>query len=40
MLVQLSGACQTIGDVNLQAKFDNACERIKKDIVFAASLYL
>ena len=40
VLVQLSGACQAIGDVDLQAKFDETCSRVKRDIVFAASLYL
>jgi ATP-dependent RNA helicase DOB1 len=40
VLVQLSSACQAIGDVDMQAKFDETCNRVKRDIVFAASLYL
>jgi ATP-dependent RNA helicase DOB1 len=38
--VQLAGALRGIGEVELAGRFDEACTRIKRDIIFAASLYL
>ncbi len=40
LLRQLGCAAGAIGNSELQAKFGEAGERIKRDIVFAASLYL
>lgn len=40
LLRQLSGALRVVGDQELADKFEKAIERIKRDIVFAASLYL
>jgi superfamily II RNA helicase len=37
---QVSGALRGIGDNDLAGRFDDACTRIKRDIIFAASLYL
>jgi superfamily II RNA helicase len=37
---QVSGALRGIGDNDLAGRFDDACARIKRDIIFAASLYL
>ncbi|KAL4418852.1 hypothetical protein ABPG77_002919, partial [Micractinium sp. CCAP 211/92] len=40
LLRQLAGALHTVGDLELEEKFKAAIERVKRDIVFAASLYL
>eukprot|EP00252_Welwitschia_mirabilis_P012037 TRINITY_DN2676_c0_g1_i1.p1 TRINITY_DN2676_c0_g1~~TRINITY_DN2676_c0_g1_i1.p1 ORF type:complete len:884 (-),score=205.74 TRINITY_DN2676_c0_g1_i1:262-2913(-) len=40
VLQQLILASKSIGEVELEAKFQEAVSRIKRDIVFAASLYL
>lgn len=40
LLRQLREALLTIGEVDLAGKFEAAGTRVKRDIVFAASLYL
>ncbi|XP_024395394.1 DExH-box ATP-dependent RNA helicase DExH9 [Physcomitrium patens] len=40
VLQQLLLAARAIGELDLEAKFEEASTRIKRDIVFAASLYL
>lgn len=40
LLRQLTVAAHTIGDVDLEKKFDEGGKKLKRDIVFAASLYL
>ena len=40
LLRQLAEALRSIGEVSLAARFEEANERLKRDIVFAASLYL
>lgn len=40
VLQQLIQAAKSIGEIELGAKFEDAVTRIKRDIVFAASLYL
>ncbi|KAK4339852.1 hypothetical protein RND71_041314 [Anisodus tanguticus] len=40
VLQQLIQAAKSIGDIVLEAKFEEAVAKIKRDIVFAASLYL
>ena len=40
LLRQTSGALKLIGDDALATKFDTAIEKIKRDIIFAASLFL
>nr|XP_016479404.1 PREDICTED: DExH-box ATP-dependent RNA helicase DExH9-like [Nicotiana tabacum] len=40
VLQQLIEAAKAVGDVGLEAKFKKAVAKIKRDIVFAASLYL
>ncbi len=40
LLRQLAEALRAIGETGLAAKFEEANVRIKRDIVFAASLYL
>ncbi|KAF6249314.1 antiviral helicase [Scenedesmus sp. NREL 46B-D3] len=40
LMRQVSGALRGIGDNDLAGRFDDACARIKRDIIFAASLYL
>ncbi|CAH1426298.1 unnamed protein product [Lactuca virosa] len=40
ILQQLILAAKSIGEVELEAKFEDAVSQIKRDIVFAASLYL
>jgi ATP-dependent RNA helicase DOB1 len=40
LLRQVAAALRTIGDASLAERFDAAIGRIKRDIVFAASLYL
>lgn len=40
LLRQMASATKSIGEVDLAEKFDQCGERIKRDIVFAASLYL
>lgn len=37
---QLSDAAKAIGDESLQAKFRDASAKMRRDIIFAASLYL
>ena len=40
VLRQLAGALRAVGDLEAAQRFEAASERIKRDIVFAASLYL
>ncbi|KAI8532022.1 hypothetical protein RHMOL_Rhmol11G0180700 [Rhododendron molle] len=40
VLQQLIQAAKSIGEAELEAKFEDAVSKIKRDIVFAASLYL
>ncbi|GFP95072.1 superkiller viralicidic activity 2-like 2 [Phtheirospermum japonicum] len=40
VLQQLIEAAKSIGETDLEAKFEDAVSKIKRDIVFAASLYL
>ncbi|RZC44424.1 hypothetical protein C5167_037366 [Papaver somniferum] len=40
VLQQLTEAAKSVGDTQLEAKFQEAVTKIKRDIVFAASLYL
>lgn len=40
MLLQVSLAMRGVGDVDLAGRFDDARERMKRGVVFAASLYL
>ncbi|GAB4818279.1 hypothetical protein N2152v2_005325 [Parachlorella kessleri] len=40
LLRQLAGALKSVGDLDLATKFDEAIAKIKRDIIFAASLYL
>lgn len=40
LMRQLCSASKTIGDEKLAEKFDAGINMIKRDIVFAASLYL
>nr|GEU73064.1 DExH-box ATP-dependent RNA helicase DExH9 [Tanacetum cinerariifolium] len=40
ILQQLILAAKSVGEVELEAKFEDAVSKIKRDIVFAASLYL
>ncbi|CAH8497985.1 unnamed protein product [Dicrocoelium dendriticum] len=40
LLRQMANAARTIGSVALEEKFNEAIEKLKRDIVFAASLYL
>lgn len=40
VLRQLCQAAKTIGNVDLENKFSEAIKLLKRDIVFAASLYL
>ena len=40
LLRQLCSAANSIGNTELEAKFMTGIERIKRDIVFSASLYL
>lgn len=40
VLQQLTLAAKSIGETELEAKFEDAVSKIKRDIVFAASLYL
>lgn len=37
---KVSGALRSVGDSELAAKFDEARTVIKRDVIFAASLYL
>jgi ATP-dependent RNA helicase DOB1 len=37
---QIATACKAIGNHELQAKFEQGSELIKRDIVFCSSLYL
>ncbi|TQD96030.1 hypothetical protein C1H46_018372 [Malus baccata] len=40
VLQQLIQAAKSIGETELESKFEEAVLKIKRDIVFAASLYL
>lgn len=40
LLRQLAGAARAVGDLALSEKFLDGITKIKRDIVFAASLYL
>ncbi|GJW35310.1 DExH-box ATP-dependent RNA helicase DExH9 isoform X1 [Tanacetum coccineum] len=40
ILQQLILAAKSVGEIELEAKFEDAVSKIKRDIVFAASLYL
>ena len=40
VLQQLIQAAKSVGETELEAKFEDAVSKIKRDIVFAASLYL
>eukprot|EP00897_Mesotaenium_endlicherianum_P000155 jgi/Mesen1/1013/ME000121S00089 len=40
LMRQLATACKTIGETELEGRFQEAIEKMKRDIVFAASLYL
>lgn len=40
LLRQMVQASKTIGNVELEEKFNSAIKNIKRDIVFSASLYL
>eukprot|EP00884_Botryococcus_braunii_P015661 jgi/Botrbrau1/2779/Bobra.0164s0056.1 len=40
ILRQLASAASVIGEADLKARFEDAIQRIKRDIIFAASLYL
>jgi ATP-dependent RNA helicase DOB1 len=40
LLRQVSAALKLVGDAELAKKFDTAIEKIKRDIIFAASLFL
>lgn len=40
VLRQLANASHAMGDMTLKAKFDECSNKIRRDIVFAASLYL
>lgn len=40
VLRQLSSAAQVIGEADLEDLFEQSREKIKRDIIFAASLYL
>jgi ATP-dependent RNA helicase DOB1 len=40
LLRQVAAALKVVGEVALAEKFESAIGRIKRDIVFAASLYL
>jgi ATP-dependent RNA helicase DOB1 len=40
LLRQLCSAANSIGNADLEAKFTEAIKRIKRDIIFSASLYL
>ena len=40
LLRQLASAAFAVGNFELKVKFDDASAKIKRDIVFAASLYL
>jgi superfamily II RNA helicase len=39
-LFQVSAALKGVGDTELAARFDEARAKIKRDVIFAASLYL
>ena len=40
VLRQLSGAAEVIGEVDLMQLFEQCRDKIRRDIIFAASLYL
>ena len=40
LMRQLCSAANSIGNTELEAKFTEGIKRIKRDIIFAASLYL
>ena len=39
-VIQVAGALRGVGELELAGKFEEANTRIKRDIIFAASLYL
>ena len=40
VLRQFATACKIIGNAELAAKFDEGIKKIKRDVVFSASLFL
>ena len=40
LMGQLEGACRVVGDTELAAKFADSRATIRRDIMFAASLYV
>lgn len=40
LLRQLGDAAKAIGDTILEEKFREACTKMRRDIIFAASLYI
>lgn len=40
LLLELRMAAKAIGNTELESKFEQASQKIKRDIAFAASLYL
>ena len=40
LIRQLAAASKAIGNLELQAKFEQGSEKLKRDIVFCSSLYL
>lgn len=40
LLVQLSAGLRSIGDMEMAEKVEKAAEKIKRDVIFAASLFL
>jgi ATP-dependent RNA helicase DOB1 len=40
LLVQLSGGLRSIGDMEMAENVEKAAEKIKRDVIFAASLFL
>eukprot|EP00878_Enallax_costatus_P040835 GHUV01047224.1.p2 GENE.GHUV01047224.1~~GHUV01047224.1.p2 ORF type:complete len:128 (+),score=48.65 GHUV01047224.1:200-583(+) len=40
LMRQVAGSLRGVGDIDLAGKFDDASAKIKRDIIFAASLYL
>jgi ATP-dependent RNA helicase DOB1 len=40
LLLQLKASCEVIGDLEIAGRFGDAADKIHRDVVFAASLYL
>jgi ATP-dependent RNA helicase DOB1 len=40
LLRELHEALKSIGDIDMAARFETASQKIKRDVIFAASLYL